>query len=135
MTAADEVRSSGQGGTVILIAHGSRDPRWCRPFEALQWRLSQTLPGYVINLCYLQLCGPTLDETMERVIASGPSRITVIPIYLAMGRHVRQDIKREIDSWRRKSKCPPIDLIGALGEIPEVTAAIETGIRRIVSGS
>jgi sirohydrochlorin cobaltochelatase len=45
---------------LILIAHGSRDPRWQQPFEQLLQRLKQAKPGAAIELAYMEFAEPTL---------------------------------------------------------------------------
>jgi len=45
---------------IVLVAHGSRDPEWSRPFERLAAALEKKLPAVAVALCYLEH-GPSLE--------------------------------------------------------------------------
>ena len=42
------------GSALVLFAHGSRDPEWARPFEALRARLERRLPATPVVLAFLE---------------------------------------------------------------------------------
>ena len=43
---------------IVLFAHGSRDPGWARPFEAIRARISATRPEYPVAVAYLERMEP-----------------------------------------------------------------------------
>ena len=78
----------------ILLAHGSKDPRWRKPFEDLLEKSIKSSPKKLFFLCYLELCGPSLSETV-RDLADKNSKISTInihPIFLSAGVHFHEDI-------------------------------------------
>jgi len=43
---------------IILLAHGSRDPLWRAPIEAVAERIRTSAPGTPVLCAYLELCAP-----------------------------------------------------------------------------
>jgi sirohydrochlorin cobaltochelatase len=109
---------------IVLFAHGARDPEWARPFEEIRERVRVSRPEYPIALAYLEMMSPTLEEAVGTLIAEGASAITVFPLFMAQGGHLKQDLPRILDSIRASQPHVPISLESAIGEVPEILAAI-----------
>jgi sirohydrochlorin cobaltochelatase len=109
---------------IVLFAHGARDPQWSRPLEAIRDRLRASRPEYPVALAYLELMSPTLEQAIEAVCAEGASSITVFPLFLSQGAHLKQDVPRILDAIRANYPNTPIALEPALGEVPELLEAI-----------
>jgi sirohydrochlorin cobaltochelatase len=109
---------------VILFAHGSRDPEWARPFEAISRALSQRLPDAVIRVAYLEAMRPTLPEAVAAL--GGVDTIRVVPLFLGQGGHVKEDLPRLVSAMRD----PRITLAKAIGEDPAVIDAIADAIAK-----
>lgn len=105
---------------IVLFAHGSRDPEWARPFESLRERVREVRPEYPIELAYLDFLKPTLEEAIRRVIERGASAITVYPMFMAAGGHLRQDLPRLVEAIRAEHPHVPIALETSVGEVPEI---------------
>ena len=109
---------------IVLFAHGARDPEWARPFEAIRERVRASRPEYPIALAYLEVMSPTLEEAIGAVIAEGASAVTVFPLFMAQGGHLKQDLPRILDAIRATQPHVPIALESAIGEVPEILSAI-----------
>ena len=59
--AAPIANGAAQQG-IILLGHGSRDPLWRRPIEAVAERLEQRHPGVAVSCAYLELEQPDLPR-------------------------------------------------------------------------
>mgnify|MGYP006303945459 CR=1 FL=1 len=66
---------------VVLLAHGSRDPRWRRPFEQLLQR-TRAAGGPPVRLAYLQLCEPGLEQALARCRDDGAREVLVVPVFM-----------------------------------------------------
>ena len=108
----------------MLFAHGARDPEWAKPFEAIRDRVRLQKPESPIALAYLELMSPTLEEAIASVIAEGAPSVTVFPIFMAQGGHLKQDLPRILAAIRESHPHVPISLETATGEVPEILAAI-----------
>ncbi len=109
---------------IVLFCHGARDPQWARPFEEIRERVRASRPEYPIAVAYLEIMSPTLEEAVASLVAEGASAITVFPIFMAQGGHLKQDLPRILEAIRAGQPHVPIGLESAIGEVPEILAAI-----------
>ena len=113
---------------IVLFAHGARDPEWARPFEAIRDRMRTHRPEYPVALAYLEMMTPTLEEAIASLVAEGASAITVFPLFMAQGGHLKQDLPRILESIRASQPHVPISLESAIGDVPEILGAIAAWI-------
>jgi len=113
---------------IVLFAHGARDPEWARPFEEIRGRIRDARPEYPIALAYLELMSPTLEEAIASLAAEGASAITVFPLFMAQGGHLKKDIPRILEAIRASHPHVPISLESAIGEVPEILDVIAAWI-------
>jgi sirohydrochlorin cobaltochelatase len=109
---------------LVLFAHGARDPEWARPLEAIRDRVRASRPEYPIALAYLEIMAPTLEEAIASLAGEGASSITVFPLFMAQGAHLKQDLPRILASIRASHPHVPISLESSIGEVPEILGAI-----------
>jgi sirohydrochlorin cobaltochelatase len=113
---------------IVLFAHGARDPQWARPFEEIRERVRASRPEYPIALAYLEHMSPALEDAIDALCAQGASTILVFPLFMAQGGHLKEDLPRILDEIRASRPHVPIALETAIGEVPEVLAAITSWI-------
>jgi sirohydrochlorin cobaltochelatase len=113
---------------IVLFAHGARDPGWARPFEQIRERVRASRPEYPIELAYLELMPPTLEEAIQSVVAQGALAVTVFPLFMAQGGHLKQDLPRILDAIRAGHPHIPIALEPPIGEVAEIIGAIAAWI-------
>ena len=110
---------------IVLVAHGSRDPEWSRPFERIAASLQQKLPAASVGLAYLEH-GPSLDEIVTALVAKGVTSIRVVPVFFGQGGHVKDDLPRLVAQSARPGLTLGLDK--SIGEQPEVVEAIASTI-------
>lgn len=108
---------------LILFAHGSRDSQWRKPFESMLERLQHD-SNQVSTLAFLECMEPSLAEAIDSLVAQGVQKITVVPVFLAVGSHVRKDLPLLLEQARQKHPALHIQSSAAIGEQPEIQAAI-----------
>ena len=101
---------------VILFAHGSRDPLWRKPMEAVAARVAQRSPGLQVRCAYLELTEPDLPAAAAELVARGLSSVRIVPMFLGAGRHVREDLPALVDSLRQQHPGVRWDLRPPVGE-------------------
>lgn len=74
---------------LVLVAHGSRDPRALSTVRALVERVRELRPGLPVHLGHIELNEPRLPDTLAEL---GPADAVLVPLLLARGYHVKQDI-------------------------------------------
>jgi sirohydrochlorin cobaltochelatase len=79
---------------IILFGHGSRDPLWRLPIEAVAARISNGSTSVTVRCAFLELDQPDLATAADEIIATGARSITIVPMFLGTGRHAREDLPR-----------------------------------------
>ncbi len=77
---------------VIVFAHGSRDPLWRHPVEAVAQRIAQADPQARVTCAYLELSEPDLPTAAAALIDGGATHLRVLPLFFGMGKHAREDL-------------------------------------------
>jgi sirohydrochlorin cobaltochelatase len=101
---------------VVLFAHGSRDPLWHKPMEAVAAHLVLDEPDLNVRCAYLELSQPDLATTCLELVAAGVNRIAVIPMFLGVGRHAREDLPLLVQAMQAQYPQVAFDLKPAVGE-------------------
>ena len=109
---------------LVLFAHGARDPRWAAPFLAIAERIRLADPARPVELAFLELMEPDLDTAAQRLAAAGATRIDVVPLFLGMGGHLRNDLPPRIEALRAALPAVEVRLHPAIGENEAVIAVI-----------
>ncbi|AKM31491.1 cobalamin biosynthesis protein CbiX [Pandoraea faecigallinarum] len=116
---------SGKPG-IVLFAHGSRDPRWAEPFERLRDKLRAQRPDADVSLAFLELMTPNLGDAIAGLVRQGSETITVVPVFLGQGGHVRRDLPALADACRAAWPGVKIRVSAAIGEDDAVLHALAT---------
>lgn len=109
---------------LILFAHGARDPRWAAPFQAVLARVQALEPDTRACLAYLELMTPSLPEAAATLAAEGCAEITVQPMFLGTGGHLRRDLPLLMDDLRQRHPGVRWHLGSAIGEVDSVIEAM-----------
>lgn len=104
----------------ILFAHGSRDPLWHQPMQAVAERASQLDPSTPVRCAYLELTQPDLPSCARELIAAGANTITIVPMFLGVGRHAREDLPQILDALRTEHPDASFHLVPSVGENNQV---------------
>ena len=107
---------------IALFAHGSRDPLWRAPMEAVRQRIEAQHPQLPVRCCYLELCAPSLQDAVQELAAQGVNHLTVVPMFLGTDKHAREDLPVLMDSLRSTYPGVQFQVQQAIGEDPRMTA-------------
>ena len=109
----------------ILFAHGSRDPQWRLPFEGILKKM-QAVSSAPTSLAFLECMTPTLEHAIDDMVGAGVKQITVVPVFLAVGSHVRKDLPILLAAARLKHPELTLQASAAIGEQHAIQEAIAT---------
>ncbi len=112
--------STPQPTGIVLFAHGSRDPLWHRPIEAVAAQIRQSSPGALVACAYLELSTPNLPAAVADLVAQGARAVRIVPMFLGVGRHAREDLPALVHDLRVQYHNVPILLQDAVGEDPRM---------------
>mgnify|MGYP000947194144 FL=1 len=104
----------------ILFAHGSRDPLWSRPMQAVAQRMRVIDPAARVECAYLELMQPDLASAVRACAADGCDDIVVVPMFLGVGRHARVDLPALVAELALALPGVQIRLQPAVGEEPRI---------------
>ncbi len=105
---------------VILFAHGSRDPLWRKPMDAVAQRVAEAQPGTPVRCAFLELTAPDLPTAGAEMVALGLEEIRVLPMFLGVGRHAREDLPLLMDALRQAHPQVRWVLQPTVGEDPRL---------------
>ena len=103
---------------LILIAHGSREPRWLASVEELAESLQAGRDQDRVRLAYMQCASPTLMEVVSDAAESGHTKFRVLPLFLTLGGHVARDIQELVDEVRQARPDIDVQLLPPVGKYP-----------------
>jgi sirohydrochlorin cobaltochelatase len=105
---------------IILFGHGSRDPLWHLPIQAVAERLRHRGTGSTITCAYLELTEPSLPDCAAQLVDQGITHIKVVPMFLGVGRHAREDLPVIMAELKQSHPNVLFTVQAAVGENPAV---------------
>ncbi|WP_373531146.1 sirohydrochlorin chelatase [Vampirovibrio sp.] len=119
---------------LVLLAHGSRDPRWQDTFLRLLSLARQQFGDASLDLAYMEMCSPSLLDVSEQAYNEGIRKLTVLPLFMSAGGHVSQDIPRLADQAMTAFEGLEVQVLPPAGEHPVVMDAFLTVMQESLSG-
>jgi sirohydrochlorin cobaltochelatase len=107
---------------VVLFAHGSRDPLWRLPIDAVAQQMTSQWPGMTVSVAFLELTQPDLPTTVEQMMKQGLSHVRIVPMFLGVGRHAREDLPEIVRGLTQAYPQMRFELVPAVGEHPAMTS-------------
>lgn len=110
---------------LLVIAHGSRDPRHAATVRALTERVGAARPGLRVETAFLDFRAPSVPLAVRRLAADGVRDAVALPLLLTRAFHAKTDIPavlRESEAGLPGLRLRTADV---LGPSPLLTAALE----------
>jgi len=106
--------------SIVLFAHGSRDPLWRVPIESVAKRIQEKEPGLLVSIAYLELNDPDLKTSVQELLSRGAHCVRIFPLFLGVGKHARQDLPVLVDEIKALHPQTQIEVLPSAGEMPQV---------------
>jgi sirohydrochlorin cobaltochelatase len=106
---------------IVLFAHGSRDPLWRAPIDAVALAIAAQSPESVVRCAFLELTTPDLPSTVDELVSLGMTGVRIMPMFLGVGRHAREDLPSLVAQLRDQHPSLAIELMPSVGEHPAMT--------------
>ncbi len=107
---------SSSDTAIILFGHGSRDPLWHKPMEAVAAHIAALSPATAVACAYLELSTPDLPTAVAALVAQGVRTVRILPLFLGVGRHAREDLPVLVAALRETYPAVQFALSKAVGE-------------------
>ena len=117
---------------IILFGHGARDARWREPFDRLAKLWQEQYPDTPVQLAFLEMMQPSLEDAVSTLRAQGATQITVVPVFFGQGGHLRNDFPVLLDVCKAKFPAVTLSATPAVGEdLAVLQAIIDFGARAL----
>jgi sirohydrochlorin cobaltochelatase len=77
-----------------------------------------------VELAFLEFMAPSLGSAVTDLVAAGIARITVVPLFLGQGGHLKEDLPRLIEAIRQAHPEVRVRVASAIGDSEDLTDAI-----------
>lgn len=109
---------------IVLFGHGARDVRWREPFDRLAALWKARYPSIAVELAFLELMQPSLEEAIASQVSAGATEIVVVPLFFGQGGHLRNDFPVLLTTCQEKFPSVTLSATPAVGEDDAVLQAI-----------
>ncbi|MFF3734121.1 sirohydrochlorin chelatase [Streptomyces sp. NPDC002476] len=120
---------------LLVIAHGSRDPRHAATVHALTARVRSLRPGLRVETGFLDFNAPSVPGVLERLAAQGAENagdtvdVVALPLLLTRAFHAKSDIPAVLYEARTRLPRLRVRRAEVLGPSPLLNAALERRLR------
>ncbi|MFM2407411.1 MAG: Sirohydrochlorin ferrochelatase [Pseudomonadota bacterium] len=105
---------------IVLFAHGARDPEWAQPFEKMRAQIQARVSDTPVMLAFLELMQPTLSDAISTLEKQGAQHLTLIPMFLARGGHLKNDLPKLIAQIQAQHPTLTLHVSPAIGEVEAI---------------
>jgi sirohydrochlorin cobaltochelatase len=109
---------------IVLFGHGARDARWREPFDRLALLWKSRYPNTPVELAFLELMQPSLEEAIAAQVSAGAKEVVVVPVFFGQGGHLRNDFPVLLTACQDKFPNVTLSATPAVGEDDAVLQAI-----------
>lgn len=109
---------------IILFGHGARNPEYIEPFKRIHALVAAQQPAVPVAIGFLELTQPSLEASIECLVAQGVTHIKVVPIFFAPGRHVLKDLPQLLGNALDRFPSVEFEVAACVGEVDAVIAAM-----------
>jgi sirohydrochlorin cobaltochelatase len=103
---------------LILLAHGSKNPQWAKPFEKLVCELKHEVGDGKVFLCFMENAEPSMHQVAKGLAENGTRHLRILPLFMATGNHLQQDIPAQVAAVRTELPELTVELLPPVGEHP-----------------
>jgi sirohydrochlorin cobaltochelatase len=123
---------NGKDPALLLVGHGSRDPRGASEFHELVALVRRRNPALAVEGGFIELSRPPISECVNRLARAGARRIAAVPLMLLAAGHAKDDIPATL--VREKMYHPGVEFQygRALGIRPELLSLMDERISAVV---
>src|SRR5215208_5715504 len=127
-----ETYENGDAPALLVVGHGSRDPRGAREFHDLVGLVRRRNPSLTVDGGFIELSRPPISECVNRLAESGARNVAAVPLTLLAAGHAKDDIPATLA--REKMGHPEMSFSygRALGIRPELFELMDERISALL---
>jgi len=117
---------------IILFGHGARDTRWREPFDRLAKLWQEQHQDTPVELAFLEMMQPSLEDAVKSLNGKGAIQITVVPVFFGQGGHLRNDFPVLLEACQKQYPNLKLCATPAVGEdLAVLQAIVDFGARAV----
>ncbi|MFD9335185.1 sirohydrochlorin chelatase [Streptomyces sp. NPDC060028] len=110
---------------LLVIAHGSRDPRHAATVHALVGRARALRPGLRVETAFLDFDTPTVGQVLSSLHRSGVREAVALPLLLTRAFHAKSDVPAVLAESAARLPGLSVTVADVLGPSPLLISALE----------
>ncbi|WP_436739505.1 sirohydrochlorin chelatase [Streptomyces sp. BBFR102] len=114
---------------LVMVAHGSRDPRHAATVRTLAERVRGLAPGLRVEAAFLDFEAETVPALLARLYAEGVRDVVALPLLLTRAFHAKADLPAVLGESTAALPLLRVWRAGVLGPSPLLVAALERRLR------
>jgi sirohydrochlorin cobaltochelatase len=83
---------------LLVVGHGTADPVGAAETRRVAELAQEALPGMPVELGFLEVIGPSIDDGLARLAAAGCRQVVAAPLLLFAAGHAKRDVPEAIAS-------------------------------------
>lgn len=95
-------QSPGNGLGLLVVGHGTADPVGAEETREVARRVAALLKGVPVELGFLEVIGPSIGESLERLARMGCREVIAAPLLLFTAGHARRDVPEALAEAARR---------------------------------
>ncbi|WNE99459.1 sirohydrochlorin chelatase [Streptomyces luomodiensis] len=114
--------------TLLIVAHGSRDPRHAATVDALRARVRSLRPGLRVEAAFLEFNAPRVSQVLARLAERGADagdQVIALPLLLTRAFHAKSDIPAVLREATARHPRLSVRQAAVLGPSPLLVDALE----------
>ncbi|MFG2583205.1 sirohydrochlorin chelatase [Streptomyces malaysiensis] len=111
--------------TLLIIAHGSRDPRHAATVDALRARVRSMRPELRVEAAFLEFNAPRVPQVLARLAAADATEVIALPLLLTRAFHAKTDIPAVLREATARHPRLSVRQAAVLGPSPLLLDALE----------
>ena len=113
---------------ILFFAHGSRDPQWRMPFDAILADFRGMHATKLAELAFLEFMQPDFATSVKALVDQDAKQVRVIPLFLATGAHTRKDLTELIEQAQKTHAGVRFTVASPIGEVDSIRSAISSWV-------
>ena len=87
---------------ILLMAHGSRIPEANDAVHAIAAMVKEMTGSTIVEVSFREQHSPNIQQGVDACVAQGAERVFLVPYFLFIGAHVREDLPEEMAEAQRR---------------------------------
>jgi sirohydrochlorin cobaltochelatase len=133
LTEENGSHGSESGPALLVVGHGSRDPRGAREFHDLVGLVRRRNPSLMVEGGFIELSRPPISECVDRLAEEGARHVAAVPLMLLAAGHAKDDIPATLVREKMSHPGMSFQYGRALGIRPELLGLMDERVSAVVS--